>query len=115
MPSGTQSTRVTMPPSNLGARPSTATAWHCVGSPTCGRAAIQQRAQQQALVVGRAAHDEVVRHVAPVLLQPGDVRLESAGGGDQSVGLTSYTAPFSATLAEMNRPFSIARSRASES
>ena len=78
-------------------------------------AAVEQRAQQQDLVVGRAAHDEVVRHVAPVLLQPGDVRLESARGGDQSVGLTSCTAPFSATLAETNRPFSIARSRASES
>ena len=31
---GTQPSRVTMPPSNFGARPSIATAWHCVGSPT---------------------------------------------------------------------------------
>ena len=34
MPNTTLSSRVAMPPSNLGARASMATAWHCVGSPT---------------------------------------------------------------------------------
>ena len=59
-------------------------------------AAIQQRAQQQALIVGRAADDEIVRHVAPVLLQPGDVRLEPARGATRVLARTSCVAPFSA-------------------
>src|SRR6266851_6592192 len=44
------------------------------------RASIEQRAQHTALVVGSATDDEVLRHFAPALFEPGNVRLEAAGG-----------------------------------
>ena len=69
-----------MPPSNFGARPSMATQWHCVGSPIASAPASSSRLQHFALVVRRAANDEVVRGLAPGFLQPFEIRFEAAGG-----------------------------------
>ncbi len=73
-----------MPPSNLGARASIATAWHWVGS-TDRVDAVRRISilQHVAVVVGRAADQEVLRDLAPALLQPVDVGLEAAGCGHQ--------------------------------
>jgi hypothetical protein len=49
-------------------------------------AGVEQRAQDQAVVVARAADVEVPRGVAPVLREPLDVALEAAGGGDDRRG-----------------------------
>src|SRR6266849_506215 len=46
------------------------------------RASVEQRPQHSALVVGSAADDEVLRHLAPALFEPGNVRLEATGGSD---------------------------------
>src|SRR5262249_7408715 len=46
-------------------------------------AVVEEHAQDASLVVRSAAHDEVVGHLAPALLEPGNVRLESAGGGHE--------------------------------
>ena len=48
--------------------------------------AVQKLAQHAALVVGRAADDEVLRRLAPVLLEPRDVGFEAAGGADEGLG-----------------------------
>ena len=45
----------------------------------------EQLFQHSPLVVLRAADDEVVGSIAPVLLQPGDVRFEAAGGDDDGL------------------------------
>src|SRR3546814_2928836 len=45
---------------------------------------VEQLLQDDALVVGRAADQEVVGGVAPGLLQPGDVGLKAAGGEDDA-------------------------------
>ena len=45
-----------------------------------GHALLEQDAQDAALVVRRAAHDEVVGHLSPALPEPGDVGLEPARG-----------------------------------
>jgi len=46
----------------------------------------QQHFQDRAAVIGRAADQEIVGGVAPILLQPFDVGFEPAGGGDQRRG-----------------------------
>ena len=71
-----------MPPSKFGARPSTATAWNSRGSPFVWAPRSSSDGQDGAGVVRRAPDDEVVGVVAPVLLEPGDVRLEAAGRRD---------------------------------
>src|SRR5262249_18702041 len=43
--------------------------------------AIQQHPQHSAGVVGGASDDEVLRYLAPALLEPGEVGLETAGRG----------------------------------
>src|SRR3546814_20051223 len=45
---------------------------------------VEQWLQDDALVVGRAADQEVVGGVTPGLLQPGDVGLKAAGGEDDA-------------------------------
>ena len=70
MLNGTLSSRVVMPPSNFGARASSATAWHCVGSPHGGHALVQQIAQHAAAIERRAADDEIVDCIAPVFAHP---------------------------------------------
>ena len=81
-----------MPPSNFGARASIATAWHCVGSPIVLHALGEQHLQDRAAVIGRAADQEIVGGLAPIFLQPFDVGLETAGGGDQRRG-ADFAAP----------------------
>ena len=49
-------------------------------------AAVHQQAQDAAIVVGRAADQKVVGGVAPDLSQPLEIRLESAGRGDERPG-----------------------------
>src|SRR5438067_1961021 len=46
----------------------------------------EQRLEDPALVVRRSADDEIIGHLAPALLEPGDVGLESAGCGDECLG-----------------------------
>ncbi len=46
-------------------------------------AGVEQHAQHVATVIGRAADEEIVGGLAPVLLEPFDIGLEAAGGGDQ--------------------------------
>ena len=46
----------------------------------------EQHFQDRAAVIGRAADQEIVGGVAPIFLQPFDVGLEAAGGGDQRRG-----------------------------
>ena len=65
MPSETQSSRVTMPPSNFGARASIATQWNCVRIADRLRAGVEHQLQHRARVVRRAAHDEVVGRRRP--------------------------------------------------
>ena len=43
----------------------------------------QQHFQDRAAVVGRAADQEIIGGIAPILLQPFDVGLETAGRGNQ--------------------------------
>ena len=50
-------------------------------------AGIEQHAQHVAAIVRRAADQEIVGRRAPVLLEPFDIGLEAAGGGDH--GLTA--------------------------
>src|SRR5262245_38892397 len=77
MPNGTLSRRVMMPPSNLGARASTATAWNSLSSPTaCPE--IEQFSKHPSLVVRCPADNEAVRRVTPIPLEPGQIRLEAA-------------------------------------
>ena len=68
-----------MPPSNFGARPSIATAWHSRGSPTGCGAGAEHGLQHRPRVVGRAANQKIARRIAPRLAQPVEVRLEAAG------------------------------------
>ncbi len=46
----------------------------------------QQHLQDRAAIIGRAADQEIVGGLAPILLQPFDVGLEAAGGRDQRRG-----------------------------
>ena len=46
----------------------------------------QQHLQDRAAIIGRAADQEIVGGLAPILLEPFDVGLEAAGGGDQRRG-----------------------------
>jgi hypothetical protein len=79
IPKTTQSRRVMMPPSNLGARASIATAWHWVGSPDGFDAAVEQHAQHGPAIVRRSPDQEVVGDVAPGSLEPLDIGFEAAG------------------------------------
>ena len=54
-----------MPASKLGARPSMATAWHCVGVAHALGALPQHVVQHHAPVVGRAADQEIPRALVP--------------------------------------------------
>ena len=47
----------------------------------------EQHFQDRSAVIGRAADQEIVGGLAPILLQPFDIGLEAAGGGDQCRGL----------------------------
>ena len=49
-------------------------------------ALVEQHLQDRAAIIGRAADQEIVGGIAPILLQPFDVGLEPAGGGDQRRG-----------------------------
>ena len=46
----------------------------------------QQHLEDRAAIIGRAADQEIVGGLAPIFLQPFDVGLEAAGGGDQRRG-----------------------------
>src|SRR6185437_579864 len=46
-------------------------------------AAVEQQLQQSAAVVGRAANEEILRRLAPRLLEPFDIGFEAARCGDQ--------------------------------
>src|SRR6185437_16600435 len=50
-----------------------------------GDALVEQHAQHVAAIVRRAADEKVVGGLAPILLQPLDVRLETAAGGDEGL------------------------------
>ena len=105
-----------MPPSNFGARASIATAWHWVGSPISCTPLAEQHLQDRAAVIGRAADQEIVGGLAPIFLQPFDVGLEAAGGGDQRRS-ADFRAPLSCcfSVADRNMPSSISRSITSAS
>ena len=71
-------------------------------------ALVEQHLQDGAAVIGRAADQEIVGGIAPVFLQPFDVGLEAAGGGDQR-RRADFVAPSTGcfSLAERNMPSSI--------
>ena len=75
-----------MPPSNFGARASTATQWNCVRIADRLRARVEHQLQHGAGIVGRAPDDEVVDGVSPDLPQPVEIRFESAGGQHDGPG-----------------------------
>src|SRR6185437_15166552 len=52
-------------------------------------AIVEQRLEQPAAIVARAADQEVFRSLAPIGLEPVDIGLEAAGGGDESGGANS--------------------------
>ncbi|MBO0710887.1 MAG: hypothetical protein J2P47_06360, partial [Acetobacteraceae bacterium] len=86
MLSGTLSSRVAMPPSNLGGGASRATAWHWFGSTTwatdLGDALIEQFLEDASAIVGCATDDEIVDRGTPMFAHPLEIGLESAGAGD---------------------------------
>src|SRR5436305_1214 len=49
-------------------------------------ALVEQHLEDRAAIVGRAADQEIIRGLAPIFLQPFDVGLKAAGGGDQRRG-----------------------------
>ena len=80
-------------------------------------ALVEQHLQNRAAVIGRAADQEIVGGVAPILLQPFDVGLETAGGRDQRRGADFRGAAdrLLQRRADRNMPSSILRSVTSAS
>ena len=76
----------------------------------------EQHLQHRAAIIGRAADQEIVGGLAPILLQPFDVGLEAAGGGDQRRGADVRVGRRRCfSVAERNMPSSISRSITSAS
>ncbi len=52
----------------------------------------EQHLEDRAAIIGCAADQEIIGGLAPVLFQPFDVGLKTAGGGDQGRGADAYAA-----------------------
>ena len=106
-----QSSRVTMPPSNFGARASTAIAWHARALADRLRAGIEHEPQERPGVVRRAADDEVVGGVAPRLAQPrrGWTRIRPTASTTARAAHDRRSPPSTRTTAASKRPSASSR------